>query len=129
YATAGSVAPAPGRSGTYLSPLTQSRCSRTASLRATAITARFFPRLPPCSASFIPHRRRSLSTPQGAENMVRSLHQECSQVRIALFADVHLRLALSRVTPSRLETNVAGGIPALAKTVWIFQRQHIGEGD
>ena len=31
----------------------------------------------------------------GAENVVRSLHQEGSQVRIALFADVHLRLALS----------------------------------
>jgi hypothetical protein len=26
----------------------------------------------------------------GAENVVRGLHQECSQVRIALFADVHL---------------------------------------
>ena len=51
----------------------------------------------------------------GAENVVRSLHQECSQVRIALFADVHLRLALSRVTPSRLETNVAGGIRLLRK--------------
>src|SRR5277367_6079482 len=65
----------------------------------------------------------------GPENVVRSLHQECSQVRIALFADVHLRLALSGVTPSRLQTHVAGSIPALAKTVWIFQRQHIGEGD
>jgi hypothetical protein len=61
--------------------------------------------------------------------MVRSLHQECSQVRIALCADVHLQLALSRVMPSRLKTHVAGGIPALAKTVWIFQRQHIGGGD
>src|ERR1700679_1145670 len=60
----------------------------------------------------------------GAENVVRSLHQECSQVRIALFADVHLRLALSRVTPSRLETHVAGGIPALAKTVWVYLSHH-----
>jgi hypothetical protein len=49
--------------------------------------------------------------------VVRSLHQECLQVRIAFFADVHLRLALSRVTPSRLQTHVAGGIPALANGV------------
>src|SRR5580704_1871045 len=64
-----------------------------------------------------------------AENVVCRLHQQGSQIRIALFADMHLRLALSRVSSSRLETHVAGCIPALAKTMWIFQRQHVGEGD
>ena len=58
-----------------------------------------------------------------------SLHQEGSQVRIALFTKVHLRLALSRVASSWLEPNVAGCIPALAETMRIFQRQHVGEGD
>ncbi len=58
-----------------------------------------------------------------------SLHQEGSQVRIALFTNVHLRLALSRVASSWLEPNVAGCIPALAETMRIFQRQHVGEGD
>src|SRR5258708_24028910 len=32
-------------------------------------------------------------------------------------------------TGTRLETHVTGCIPALAKTVWIFQRQHVREGD
>src|ERR1700756_5181747 len=64
-----------------------------------------------------------------SEYVVSSLHQQCSQVRIALFADMHLRLTLPRVTPSGLETHVTGCIPALAKTVWIFQRQHVRERD
>src|ERR1700728_4899763 len=48
-----------------LAPRADSRCSSTASFRATAITARFFPFFPPRSASFSPHRRRSLSCPNG----------------------------------------------------------------
>jgi hypothetical protein len=47
------------------SPLTHSRCSSTASLRATATTARFLAFFPPRAASFRPHRRRSLSSPKG----------------------------------------------------------------
>jgi hypothetical protein len=35
------------RNGSYTSPVTQSRCSRMPSFRATATTAFFFPRLPP----------------------------------------------------------------------------------
>src|SRR5271157_2701317 len=53
------------RNGSYTSPLTHSLCSRTASLRAVAMMARFFPFLPPRSANFSPHRRRSLSAPNG----------------------------------------------------------------
>ena len=51
------------RSGSYGWPLTSSRCSRTASFRATATTARFLPFLPPTCASRSPRRRRSESTP------------------------------------------------------------------
>src|ERR1035437_3301229 len=64
-----------------------------------------------------------------SEDVVRSLHQESSQIWIALFADVHLWLALSRVAPSGLEAYVAGCIPALAETIWIFQRQDVGKSD
>ena len=37
-----------------------------------------------------------------AEYVVCSLHQQGSQIGIALFADVHLRLALPRVSAPRL---------------------------
>ena len=39
------------RSGSYTSPLTHSRCSKTASFRATATAARFFAFFPPRSHS------------------------------------------------------------------------------
>ena len=64
-----------------------------------------------------------------AENMVRSLHQQGSQIRIALFADVHLRFALPRVSAPRLQPEVATRIPALAETMRILQRQHVGQRD
>ena len=53
------------RNGSYTSPLTHNRCNKTASFRATAMMARFFPLFPPRSASFSPQRRRSLSAPNG----------------------------------------------------------------
>ena len=53
------------RKGSYTSPLTHSRCSITASFRATATTARFLPFFPPRAESFNPQRRRSLSSPKG----------------------------------------------------------------
>src|SRR5271166_586008 len=56
------------------------------------------------------------------EYVVCSLHQQGPQIRIALFADVHLRLALPRVSASRLQSGVATRIAALAETVRIFQR-------
>jgi hypothetical protein len=49
------------RSGSYTSPVTQSRCIRTASFRATAMTAFFFAVLPPRPMSRRPWRLRSLS--------------------------------------------------------------------
>src|SRR5207248_8373187 len=65
YAAAGIVARLLFRNGSYTSALTHSRCSNTASFRAVAMVARFFPFLPPRSASFRPHRRKSLSAPNG----------------------------------------------------------------
>jgi len=47
------------RNGSYTSPLTHNRCSSTASLRATATTARFLAFFPPRAASFFPQRRKS----------------------------------------------------------------------
>jgi hypothetical protein len=44
----------------------------------TATTARFLAFLPPRSASVRPQRRRSLSAPKGAKNVVRALHHHRS---------------------------------------------------
>ena len=52
-----------GRSGSYTSPLAHNRCSKTASLRATAIAARFFAFFPSRSHSRNPYRRKSVSGP------------------------------------------------------------------
>src|ERR1039458_5915732 len=52
-------------SGSYTSPLTQSRWSNTASFRATATAALFFAFFPPRSQSRSPYRRRSVSGPNG----------------------------------------------------------------
>src|SRR5512133_1651358 len=45
--------------------VTHSRCIRTVSFRATAITARFFAFFPPLVASDNPHRRNAQSDPNG----------------------------------------------------------------
>ena len=57
--------------------------SSTANFLATAITARFFPLIPPRSASFSPQHLR----PRMAQNVVRTLHQQRAQIRIAFLAD------------------------------------------
>src|SRR5678810_14194 len=44
------------------------------------------------------------------QDMVRSLYQQGSQIGIAFLADVHLRLALARVSSSRLQTQVAAPV-------------------
>src|ERR1035437_5126520 len=53
------------RSGSYTFPVTHSRCNSTASFLATATTALFFAFLPPRSHNFNPHRRKSVSGPNG----------------------------------------------------------------
>src|SRR5262249_60446222 len=56
-----------------------------------------------------------------SQNVLRSLHQQCPQIRIALFADVQLWLALSRVSASRLQSWIAAHVAALAEAMRIFQ--------
>src|SRR5882757_1297956 len=67
--------------------------------------------------------------PEWSQDVLRSLHQQRAQIRIAFFANVHLRLALSRVPPSRLQSQIATHIATLAKTMRIFQRQHVRQRD
>src|SRR5271169_7112152 len=64
-----------------------------------------------------------------SQDVLRSLHQQRAQIGIAFFADVHLRLALSRVPASRLQSQIATHIATLAKTMRIFQRQHVRQRD
>ena len=74
--------------------------------------ARFFP--------FFPLRSAGSKWPR---NVVRPLHQQSSQIRIAFLADVHLRFAPPRVSPSRLQPQVAAHVTALAKAiVWVFPK-------
>ena len=42
---------------------------------------------------------------------------------IALLADVHLRLTLPGISPSRLQPEVAAGVAALVEAMRIFQRR------
>src|SRR5215467_6602101 len=86
--------------------------------------------LPVSSSSF-----RQLQTPapeiavdsEWSQDMLRSLHQQGSQIRIAFLADVHLRLTLPGVSASRLQSQIAAHIAALAKTMRILQRQQEGQ--
>ena len=61
--------------------------------------------------------------------MLRSLHQQRPQIRIAFFADVQLRLTLTRVSSSRLQPQITAHVAALAETVRIFQREQEGQRD
>src|SRR6478736_1642777 len=61
--------------------------------------------------------------------MLRSLHQQRPQIRIAFFADVHLRFALTRVSSSRLQPRIAAHVAALAEAMRIFQRQQKRQPD
>src|ERR1700730_9857020 len=57
------------------------------------------------------------------QNVLRSLHEQSWQVGIAFFADVHLRLALTGVSSSWLQSQIAAHVAALAETMGIFQGQ------
>src|SRR5580698_9414396 len=48
-----------------------------------------------------------------SQDMLRSLHQRSPQIRIAFCADMQLRLALPRVSSSRLQPEIAAYVPAL----------------
>ena len=64
-----------------------------------------------------------------SQNVLRSLHQQRPQIRIAFLADVHLRLALTGVSSSRLQSQIAAHVAALAETMRIFQRQQERQRD
>src|ERR1700747_2635384 len=57
-----------------------------------------------------------------SQDMLSSLHQQRAQIRIALFADVQLRFALSRFPASRLQSQITAHVAALAEAMRIFQR-------
>jgi hypothetical protein len=98
--SAGIVIGWPFRSDSYTSPLTHKRCSNTASFQAVAITARFLPFFRRALRQLQPPAPQITIRSKPSQNVVRSLHQQRAQIRIAFLADVHLRFALPRVSPS-----------------------------
>ena len=67
--------------------------------------------------------------PEWSQNVLRSLHQQRPQIGIALLADVQLRLALTGVSPSRLQSQVATHVATPAEAMRIFQRQQERQRD
>ena len=61
--------------------------------------------------------------------MLRSLHQQRSQIGIAFFGDMHLRIALTRLPASRLQSQIAAHVAALAETMRVFHRQQERQRD
>lgn len=55
------------------------------------------------------------------QDVLWSLHQQRPQIGIAFLADVHLWLALSRVSASRLQSQIAAHIAALAEAMRSIQ--------
>jgi hypothetical protein len=74
-------------SGSYTSPLTHSRCSKTASFRATATAARFFAFFPPRSQSRSPYRRRSVSGPNGPKIYCYAITKSIPVIVLAAFSE------------------------------------------
>jgi hypothetical protein len=88
----------------------------------------FLPILPPRSASFNPHRLRSLSAPNGPRIWCAPWTSNLRRYRSPSLLMCRCG-SLPRVPPSRLQPDIAAHIPALAKTMRIFERQHIGQRD
>ncbi len=57
------------------------------------------------------------------QNVLRSLDQQRSQIRVAFLADVHLWFTLPGVPAPRLQSEIATHVTALSETMRIFQRQ------
>ena len=64
-----------------------------------------------------------------SQDVLRSLHQQRSQIGIAFFADMQLRLAPPRVAPSRLQAQITTHVPTFTKAMRIFQRQQERQRD
>jgi hypothetical protein len=102
YAAVGIAHPPLFRNGSYTSLLTHKRCSNTANLRAVAVMAFL-----PVSASTLGQLQapapQSAVRPKRSQNVLRTLHHRGAQIGISFRTDVHLRLALPRVSPPRLQ--------------------------
>jgi len=116
-------------SGSQASPLTHKRCSNTASFLAVAMMARFFPLFPPRSASFRPPTPQVAVHTERSQNVLCPLHQQRSQIGIAFLADVHLRLALSRVSFLRAAVPDSDLRRDFCGSDAHFQRQQEGQRD
>src|SRR5690348_11754568 len=91
--------------------------------------ARFLPFLPPTLRQLQSPASEIAIDPERTQNVLRSLHQQSSQIGIAFFADVHLRLTLAGVPSSWLQSQIAAHVAALAEAMRIFQRQQEGQRD
>ncbi len=89
----------------------------------------FLPILSPTLSQFQPPALQIAVHSKRTQNMMRSLHQQRPQIRIPFLADVHLRLALPRVSPPRLQSDIAAHVAALAKPMRIFQREQERQRD
>jgi hypothetical protein len=101
YAAVGIGHPPLFRNGSYTSLLTYKRCSNIANLHAVALMA-FLPVCATTLASFKPQRRRLLSAPNCPRMCCARSTSRVRRWRPPS-TDVHLRLALPRVSPPRLQ--------------------------
>src|SRR5271163_573764 len=62
-----------------------------------------------------------------SENMMSTLNEQRTKIRIAFLRDVQLRLRASRVAACRLQAIVAARIAALGKAVRIFESQDVSQ--
>ena len=63
------------------------------------------------------------------QDVLRSLHQQRAQVRVAFLADVQLWLALSRVPPSWLQSQIAAHVTTLTEAMRILEGQQERQRD
>ena len=73
--------------GSYTSPPIQSRCSKTASFRATATVARFLAFFPPRVHSFFSESSQIGIRSERTEDVVGAAHQQFAQHPVARLAD------------------------------------------
>src|SRR6476661_4143945 len=63
------------------------------------------------------------------QDVLRPLHQQGAQIRVAFLADVHLRFALAGVSSPGLQPQIATHVAALSETMRIFQPQQERQRD
>jgi hypothetical protein len=100
FATAGIAFWSLLRNGSYASPLTHKRCNKTSQLSCRGDDGSFLS-VPPATLGQpqAPAPQITIDATR-SENVLRPLHQQSSQIGMAFLADVRLRFALPRVSPS-----------------------------